>query len=272
MFKKTIHSYISKSENIISYFNSSDLMMNWNGIRQLDDENYLMVGQNIDKKGVVYIGPVNGKGFYSNLKIPIEKTSINKIHIDKIHVDKIHVNKIKRSSIYSGEHLENKIFRLVGSYSNSEFSTVGIMSFIYTGKISQKEFANINNYIFIEPPLGQFNIVFHSISNKLIVANSDITIGSFNKQGLIYDLNKQIITSVKYPNSLYTNVYGIWYNSDLNNYTIVGGYTESIYPTVINILSNKLIFFEKGFIVDYDFNNNIFSNWTTIELIEPSIK
>lgn len=210
------------------------------GIRKLDDDNLLIIGSSNDEKGLVFIGSINGQGYYKSFSVPLEN--------------------VTNTFCYSGNYLGNKIFRLVETFSKSDLPTQGNSSYIYVGEISDIELSKISNYIIIEPKINQNNLIFHSVSNKLIVGNSDSTILS-TKEGVIYDINGKFVTNVFYPNSIYTNLYGIIYNKCLNNYTIVGGYSKTNKQ-----YNSRFAFDEVGFIADYNYKTNTFSNWTTVEI------
>lgn len=232
--------YLPKTENTVFYYDCSPICGGWEGIRKLDNDNLLIIGSTINGEGLVFIGSKDGQGYYKSFKVPLDN--------------------VINTFCYSGDYLGNKIFRLVGTFSKSDIPTQGNKSYIYVGEISDIELSKINNYIIVEPKNIQNNIIFHSVSNKLIVGNSDSTILS-TKEGIIYDIEGKFITAVFYPDSIYTNLYGIIYNKCQNNYTIVGGYSKSNKQ-----YNSRFAFGEVGFIVDYNQKTNEFSNWTTIEL------
>ena len=194
--------------------------------------------------GIIYIGNINCKdGKNYSLNVP------KSIGIS--------------TSVYGPDYDYNSnIYTFVGSYLNYKQNIKG---FIYQGDIQ-----GLNNPNNIKYPLinkyYKTNF-FHSYSNNLFVGNSANNIN--NTISYIYDVNNlnKIKTTIKYPNSVTTTSYGIWYN-DNNIYTIVGGYTnENIKLDLENIIKDGVIYpIGKAFIVDYDANKNTFFNWTSITL------
>lgn len=240
-----INKYLPEQENVIFYYTSPSVVAGWEGIKRLDETNFFISGTSINNEGLVFIGLVNGEGFCITFDYPSQD--------------------VVSTFCYNGEYLGNKQFRLIGSYSTVG-ATQGNKGYIYTGELSSESLKIINNYIELIPPsyngVDYDNLILHSISNKLIVGNADKTsLPVSPRLGIIYDLSGNFITAVTYPESVYTNLYGIWYNNDLDNYTIVGGYSMSSVS-----INERFVVGEKGFIVDYDYHTNTFSNWTTISV------
>ena len=244
------------NDNIINYFNTNNLLINtpigqeyggvsaWQGIRSLGSNIYLLCGTSNPTpntgNGLIYIGDINcqnGNIYYLNVPNSLG------------------------TSIYGPNYDDNTgIYTFVGSFLDYNQNTNG---FIYQGTLnnllneSNFTYPSINNY---------FNInFFHSFSNILFVGNSGNTNKNNETISYIYDVNdlNKIKTLIKYPNSLTTTSYGIWYNGN-NQYTIVGGYSiENI--SIENIYTkNGIIPIGNAFIVDYNYQTNQFFNWTTI--------
>jgi len=220
----------------------------WQGIRSLGNEVYLICGTTNPNPntgyGIIYIGNINckdGKSYLLNVPKSIGIAT----------------------SIY-GPNYDNKsnIYTFVGSFLDYKQNIKG---FIYQGEIQ-----GLNNPNNIKYPLinkyYKTNF-FHSYSNNLFVGNGANNLN--DTISYIYDVNdlNKIKTTIKYPKSITTTSYGIWYNGN-NIYTIVGGYTDTkINKELIDIIKDGVIYpIGKAFIVDYNANKNIFFNWTSITL------
>jgi len=245
-----------ENNNIINYFNGNSLLINtpdmseyggisaWQGIRPLGSNIYLICGTTNPTpntgSGLIYIGPINcqnGSVYY--LDVP---------------------NNLG-TSIYGPDYdNDTGIYTFVGSFLNNNQNTNG---FIYQGTLN--DLVNQSNFTY--PAINNYfdATFFHSFSNGLFIGNSGTVNKNEESVSYIYDINdlSKIKTLIKYPDSLTTASYGIWYNSK-NSYTIVGGY--SMKNTSINKIYTKrgIIPFGRAFIVDYDSEKNIFFNWTSI--------
>ena len=250
---------MDKNKNIVTYFNGNSLLINtptgqeyggicvWQGIRSLGSNIYLICGTTNPSpttgSGLIYIGEINcqnGSVYYLNIPNNLG------------------------TSIYGPDYNSTTgIYTFVGSFTNTNQNTNG---FIYQGTLN--ELSNQTNFTY--PTINNYfdTTFFHSFSNGLFVGNSGNTDNSDDTVSYIYDIDdlSKIKTLIKYPNSLITTSYGIWYNNN-NNYTIVGGYSSSNSVAINKIynLSNFAVTpFGTAFIVDYNSKTNIFSNWTSI--------
>ena len=246
----------NKNNTVINYFNGNSLLINtplgeiyggisaWQGIRSLGSDIYLMCGTTDPTantgSGLIYIGEINcqnGEAYY------------------------LYVPDSLATSLY-GPNYDNDsgIYTFIGSFLDYNQNTNG---FIYQGTLDS--LTNQSNFKY--PEINQyFGITYlHSYSNGLLVGNSGNSNKANETVSYIYDINDlgKIKTLVKYPDSLTTTTYGIWYNGN-NNYTIVGGY--SMYEISIDkIYTNKGILpIGKAFIADYNSETNTFFNWTSI--------
>jgi hypothetical protein len=246
------------NSNIINYFNGNNLLIDtpigkeyggisaWQGIRSLGSNIYLICGTTNPTpntgNGLIYIGDINCQdGNIHYLNVP---NSLG-------------------TSVYGPNYDNNTgIYTFVGSFLDYNQKTNG---FIYQGNLN--DLKNESNFIY--PSINQyFNITFfHSYSNRLFVGNSGNNNLVNDTVSYIYDINNlsKIKTLIKYPNSLTTTTYGIWYNGK-NNYTLVGGYSTQ--PVSINNIytNNGIIPIGNAFIVDYNYETNTFNNWTSINL------
>ena len=248
------------NDNIINYYNANSLLIStpqeeeyggvsaWQGIRSLGSNIYLICGTTNPTpntgKGLIYIGEINcqnGDIYYLNVPNSLG-TSLYGPNYDN----------------YTG------IYTFVGSFLDSQQNKNG---FIYQGTLNNL----LNQSNFIYPSINDYfdTTFFHSFSNILFIGNS----GNFNKNNdtisYIYDINDttKIKTLIKYPHASTTTSYGIWYNGN-NIYTIVGGY--SMKRISINKIYKDYYIEPIGnaFIVDYDYEKNIFFNWTSINFGE----
>lgn len=246
----------SKNKNIVNYFNGNSLLINtssgqeyggisaWQGIRSLGSNIYLICGTTNPSPstgtGLIYIGEINcqnGNVYYLNVP-----------------------NSLGTSLYGPNYDSHTGIYTFVGSFVNTNQNTNG---FIYQGTINDL----LNQTNFTYPTINNYfnTTFFHSFSNGLFVGNSGNTGKSKETVSYIYDVDdlSKIKTLVKYPNAETTTSYGIWYN-DNHNYTIVGGYSIKN-VSIDKIYTNRgIIPIGNAFIVDYNSETNIFSNWTSI--------
>jgi hypothetical protein len=245
-------------KSVVKYYNTNFLNVNvngknvvggissWQGIRKLTNTNLINVGTTYPTaqtgQGFIYIGNIqcnSGDSYY--LSVP----------------------NYKYTSIYGPDYDDNTgLFTFVGSCSNGNDKTNG---FIYKGTL--KHLHKKENYSF--PSINKkYEITFiHSNMNGYLVGNSgNINVPKF--RSFLYninDLNHYI--KIKFPGSLTTSTYGIWYNGG-TSYTITGGYSNKINILIDKIYKNGLpnVYpFENGFIADFDSLTKKFSNWTTID-------
>lgn len=245
----------------INYFNTNSLLIDtpigknyggvntWQGILYLGSNVYLICGTTDPNPntgyGLIYVGNANCiDGLYYYLNVP---NSLG-------------------TSIYGPNYNQNTgTYTFVGSFLDYDQNING---FVYNGTLDSDSLKNPLNIVY--PSVNNlYNVNFlHSNSNGLIVGNS----GNMNDfEGLIsyiYNQNdmSNYIKEIKFPGSMTTTTYGIWYNGN-NKYTLVGGYSND----KINI---KQIYIQEkqgikkpigsAFIVDYDSLTNTLSNWTSI--------
>ena len=243
---------MTQQNNKIIYYNTNFFKIKnggistWQGIRYVDDNIFIICGTTLPSpqkgEGIIYFGNLSftsGQIYYLN------------------------VPNSKYTSVYGPNYDSTTgLFNFVGSYTDQSTYTRG---FVYTGKITVDDLNDKLNYSYLT--INNFyNIVFpHSIMNNLMVGSA----GNDNDShtlSFLYDItNLKNYIEIKYPGSLTTTSYGIWYNGH-NIYTIVGGYS---YKT-LNINSiysdGKPKPIGYNFIVDYNSITQKFYNWTTIAL------
>lgn len=175
-------------------FYNSDVMHTLQGIRKIDNNNFIVVGTSVRnnlKIGTIYIGPINlqSKSIYT-LIIP-----------DSIG-----------TSIY-GPDVQKNYIRLVGSYTSPEKIVHG---FIYVGTL-----VGLSNPIYRTVTIGSKSTILHSISGEYVVGNALNDTG--NESAFIYNINNESYEEVIYPKSDKTTLYGITYDGKYT-YTLCGGY------------------------------------------------
>jgi hypothetical protein len=248
---------MNENENTVNYYNVNSLLVQtpqgneyggisaWQGIRSLGSDIYLICGTTNPMpntgNGLIYIGDINCQN--GNIYYLIVPNSLG-------------------TSLYGPNYdIHSGIYTFVGSYLDNNQNTNG---FVYQGKLN--DLSNTSNFIY--PTINKYfnTTFFHSFSNNLFVGNSGNTDENNDTVSYIYDIND--LTTVKaiitYPDSGTTTSYGIWYNGN-NSYTIIGGYSmKSI--SINKIYRNDGIIMPIGsaFIVDYNYETNTFSNWTSI--------
>lgn len=239
-----INSIANKNQTITYYYPNSSILA-WQGIKYLQNGQYIMSGTNTSNFGAYYIGPVNMKNTndYYSLTYPNSSTT----------------------SIY-GPDLTNNILRLVGSYVNSNLAT-GNFGFLYTSQTGTAadwqtvQYNQYNKYTFV-----------HSVMGSLCILNTDSRtkdVYSDTAKAFIYDISNSTFINIAYPSALTTTAYGLWWNGN-TSYTIVGGYskTNSVDITTIYTKDNQVFQpYGIGFIVDYDSATQTFSNWTSVSVI-----
>ena len=244
--------------NKVNFFNTNDVLIDtpkgpqyggvsaWQGIRFLGSDIYLLCGTTNPNPnagyGLIYIGDINcinGKFYYLNVPVSIGIAT----------------------SVY-GPNYDPKtgIYTFVGSYTNYSYEVKG---FVYSGTLDKDSLNNPDNFTY--PSVNKsYNTTFlHSNSNGLIVGNSGNKTETIS---YIYDINNltEIKKQIQFPNSKTTTTYGIWFNGN-NSYTLVGGYSLNNEPIESIFLQNGIIRpIGSAFIVDYNFETNTFSNWTSI--------
>jgi hypothetical protein len=233
----------------IQYYSTSSEVTAWQGIRNADDNNYLMCGTS-GVQGLVNIGPIS----YNE-----NNTIIFSIPYEKVIL----------TSVYGPNYLDNlngeyKI-QLCGVYRLENNNMYG---FFYNGIFNQTSLNNPENYILNLTDGSEFYYL-HSTIGNLIVGNSvrnssEINIGNY---AFIYNIETSEYIYLSYPGATTTTVYGIWTN-DNTVFTICGGYSN-IYVPFDKIYENgQPVPYGYGFVADFNLKNKTFSNWTTI--IYPS--
>jgi len=244
---------MSSNKNVV-YYNSNYIDVKnggvsaWQGSRAVAEDIFLLCGTTNPTpqtgEGIIYSGNISftdGQIYYQNVPNSLA------------------------TSVYGPNYdPDTGIYNFVGSYTDIEKNTKG---YIYTGRLNEIELATETNYSY--PSVNKFyNIVFvHSISNGYTVGNAGNT-DKGDTTAFLYKITKlKKPIEIKYPGSLTTTAYGIWYNKNNNTYTIVGGYSPDKKIPINKIYENNLILpIGKPYIVDFNPVTNTFENWTTLNL------
>jgi hypothetical protein len=227
-----------------AYYNALNII--WLGIRRLKKNKFIMVGT-AGLNGILNVGPIEYNVFRNILVSYPNSYS---------------------TSVYGPEKISGSCIRLVGTYRLSTIN--GVFGFIYQGKV--KDINNLSKTSNWETVVtgGKYTYI-QSSYNKLAVGNCDNP-AYYGKNALplgpsyafLYDIKKKSFITVSYPNSVTTTVYGIWYNGN-NKYTLCGGYSNLAYSVnqIYTVEGIKPI--GSAYLVDYDYNTNTFSNWTSFD-------
>ena len=225
------------------YSNASDIAA-WQGIRYLDNNFFLTCGTNLDNQGVFNVGPIINYNSDNNYIV---------MYPDSIS-----------TSVYGPDYIGAGYYRLVGSYKKVNNDIVH--GFFFQGKISDLSFsANYKTII----THGNYTYI-HSIMGNILVGNYD-DIKKHDTHGLplgpgsafLYIISEGKKININYPGSLTNTVYGVWYNGGYN-YTFCGGYSNKAIPITSIYTATGIIPIGNAYIVNYDIENNTFSNWISI--------
>ncbi|WP_169974063.1 right-handed parallel beta-helix repeat-containing protein [Tautonia rosea] len=221
----------------VEYFDATGVGMQpvsgWQGIRAWSVTGEFMITGTSDSNGLLYIGPISGAGGTSfSVNMPGAATT----------------------SVYGPALLENGDIRLVGSYRTGNDQVLG---FVYEGALG--DLGEAGNYRTIAYPGAQYNYV-HSTMGRFAVGNADGPEGNLpigTGHAFLYDLEEDVfLPDLVYPGSTSTTAYGIWQNGE-SRYTIAGGYSAPGSGSAVTIA--------QGYLVDFDAETGILSNWTAFE-------
>ena len=238
--------YTSK-DSTTKYYQAPNSVLTWQGICPTNKHNeFVITGTAPSGFGAVY------KGHADVLDTSLIQTAI--------------FPNSTSTSVYGPEyihhHKQDDKLNLVGSY---QTGTPGItepcVGFGYSGAYG--DFANPNNYFTIEPDVPTKFTVVHSVREGLAVyVSSDVSgINLDEGKSYVFDIEtKKTICEVRFPDSLHTTTYGIWFNGCVkhyDHYTIAGGFTAA--PLDV-----------RTFVVDFYYNRVTglfdFEGWTEIKL------
>lgn len=237
---------MDKLENISQVFYGTQDVTAWQGIREIDSENYIIVGTR-GSVGIVYIGPLDGSSY---------------------SVYEVNFPGATATSVYGPDYMGDGVIRLVGTYKTGDDKVRG---FYYIGTV--EELTDSSKYQSIKT--GDKFTYLHSIMGDVIVGNRDnpsqhgqheLPLGPGH--AFVYDLKTNQHIPIKFPGALSNTAYGVWHNGG-HSYTICGGYSltpisiDQIYPESTNfvILSPKPV--GRAFLVNYDSKSQKFSDWTS---------
>ena len=228
----------------------------WQGIRTIEtDDIYLLCGTTLPGAntgyGLIFQGNIScttGDTYYLNVPNSIS------------------------SSVYGPNYDTNTgLYGFVGSYKNP--SDTNIYGFYYNGYLNNNELLNTENYKY--PSVNEtYEVTFlHSTMEEIIVGNcgnkeSSVSSIENNIISFLYFTNSNMTNyiEIKFPNSLSTTTYGVWYNGN-NKYTLVGGYSLTNSMNITDVYSNLSlpVPFGKGFVCTFHALTQTFSDWTTLD-------
>jgi hypothetical protein len=233
-------------------YNNAPGLLYWQGIRYLSDNFYITCGTYNDETGVLNVGPIDIYNPSNNYAVNYPGSNI--------------------TSVYGPDYIGGGIYRLVGSYRKNNDNVV--YGFFYQGSLFDLQ--SDANYKTIVSG-GNFTYV-HSIMGDVLVGNYD-NISQHNTHGLpfgpinafLMNINNGKRINIIYPGSTSNTVYGVWHNGG-SSYTLCGGYSNDA-VSITDVYKNgqpKPI--GNAYIVNYDIETDIFSNWTSINYPNSSNK
>ena len=216
----------------------------WQGIRRLDDNFFLTCGTNTSNQGVLNIGPIINYNSANNYIVMYPGSA--------------------STSVYGPDYIGGGYYRLVGSYKKDKEDIV--YGFFFQGKIT--DLSSSANYKTIITH-GNYTYI-HSTMGNILVGNYD-DIKKHNTFGLplgpgsafLYIISEGKKIDITYPGSLTNTVYGVWHNGG-SSYTFCGGYSNKAIPITSIYTATGILPIGNAYIVNYDIENNTFSNWISI--------
>jgi len=216
----------------------------WQGIRRLDDNFFLTCGTNTSNQGVLNIGPIINYNSANNYIVMYPGSAT--------------------TSVYGPDYIGGGYYRLVGSYKKDKEDIV--YGFFFQGKIT--DLSSSANYKTIIT-YGNYTYI-HSTMGNILVGNYD-DIKKHNTFGLplgpatafLYIISEGKKIDITYPGSITNTVYGVWHNGG-SSYTFCGGYSNTAIPITSIYTATGILPIGNAYIVNYDIENNTFSNWISI--------
>jgi hypothetical protein len=170
--------------------------------------------------------------------------------------------------------IKDETYQFVGCYSVS--GVKGNNGFYFSGTLSDIISNNKKCFYPIVTPVKQLYTFGHSMMGNCLIYNANkkkkiFRIISSLAKAYIYNTKTNSSVRIKYPGSITTTAYGLWYNGG-NKYVIVGGYTTNIpyeFKQIGDYINSKgttgyIRLVASGYVVTYDISTNTFSNWSQI--------
>jgi len=188
------------------------------------------------------------------------------------------ITNIATTSLYGPNYNQStQLYSFVGCYTLN--GTKGNVGFYFIGTIADLTNNNPACFYKITTLKSSYYTFGHSIMNGMLIYNTNkkktiFTIITGLVKAYLYNTTTNASIEIKYPGSITTTAYGMWYNG--SSYVIVGGFTTNInyefkqIGTYINSKGQngyvKLV--AAGFIVNCSYNIQTasfeFSNWMQI--------
>ena len=188
------------------------------------------------------------------------------------------ITNVSTTSLYGPNYNQStQLYSFAGCYTLND--TKGNVGFYFIGTITDLTNNNSDCFYKIATLKYAYHTFGHSIMNGLLIYNTNkkktiFTIITGLAKAYLYNTTTNASIEIKYPGSITTTAYGMWYNG--SSYVIVGGFTTNInyefkqIGTYINSKGKngyvKLV--AAGFIVNCSYNIQTssfeFSNWTQI--------
>lgn len=169
---------------------------------------------------------------------------------------------------------KDSIYQFVGCYTLS--GKKGNAGFYFSGTLDDIKKNNKTCFYSIVTPAKQLYTFGHSIMGDCLIYNANKKKGIFRilsslAKAYIYNTKTKDSVQIKYPGSITTTAYGLWYIGAYK-YVIVGGYTTNIPYEFVQIgdyinsngQSGYIRLVASGYVVTYDSLKNTFSDWSQI--------
>jgi hypothetical protein len=169
---------------------------------------------------------------------------------------------------------KDAIYQFVGCYSVS--GVKGNNGFYFSGTLADIINNNSKCFFPILTPAKQLYTFGHSMMGNCLIYNANkkkriFRIISSLAKAYIYNTKTNSSVQIKYPKSITTTAYGLWYVGG-SKYIIVGGFSTNIpyeFEQIGDYINSNgetgyIRLVAAGYVVTYDLSKNTFSNWSQI--------
>jgi hypothetical protein len=237
---------MDKLAKLSQVFYGTEDVTAWQGIRKIEDNNYIIVGTS-GTIGRVYIGPLDSSS---------------------LSVYDVNFPGATATSVYGPDYVGDGVIRLVGTYKLGDDKVRG---FYFMGTVD--DLTDPTKYQSILT--GEKFTYIHSIMGDVVVGNRDNPL-KYGQNSLplgpgcafVYDLKTNEQIPIKYPEAISNTAYGVWHNGG-HSYTICGGYSltatsiDQIYSDSGSLAGIQPQPFGQAYLVNYDSKSHKFSDWTS---------